>query len=64
MGDVNNGVRQVDLPFKDVHVHPTDTVTINYVIVHSGYKRSSEVVTEPILTELAYEPPGCGAQTL
>lgn len=45
MGDVNNGVHSVNLSFSNVQVNPTDTVVLNYLIVNSGHKGSSQVTS-------------------
>ena len=44
MGDVNNGVHSVNLAFTNVQVNPTDTVTLNYLIVNSGHKNPSQTI--------------------
>lgn len=43
MGNLNNGTFAVNLAFKDVEVHPEDTVTMNYLIVNSGHKSESQI---------------------
>jgi PASTA domain-containing protein len=45
MGDVNNGVHGVNLTFSNITVNPTDTVVLNYLIVNSGHKTPSQVVS-------------------
>ena len=45
MGDVNNGVHAVNLSFSNVQVNPTDTVVLNYLIVNSGHKGQSQVIS-------------------
>lgn len=45
MGDVNNGVHTVNLSFANVQVNLTDTVMMNYLIVNSGHKDPSQVVS-------------------
>ncbi len=45
MGDVNNGTHAVNLSFTNIPVHPTDTVTLNYLIVNSGHKTPGQVQT-------------------
>jgi hypothetical protein len=45
MGDVNNGVHPVKLSFPRVAVGPTDTVVLNYLIVNTGHRNSSQTVT-------------------
>lgn len=45
VGDVNNGVHGVNLTFSNVEVNPTDTVTLNYLIVNSGHKSPSQVIS-------------------
>jgi PASTA domain len=55
MGDVNNGVHAVNLSFSNVTVNPTDTVVLNYLIVNSGHKGQSQVIStiESTATKLA-----------
>jgi hypothetical protein len=55
MGDVNNGVHAVNLSFSNVQVNPTDTVVLNYLIVNSGHKSPSQVISavESTATKLA-----------
>lgn len=43
MGDLNNGTFGVNLSFPNVVLNPTDTVTLNYLIVNSGHKSPSDV---------------------
>jgi hypothetical protein len=55
MGDVNNGTHSVNLTFSNIVVRPTDTVTLNYLIVNSGHKNPSQVESalESAATKLA-----------
>jgi hypothetical protein len=57
MGDVNNGVHTVNLSFPRISVGPTDVVVMNYLIVNSGHKNPSQVVStlESAGTKLASE---------
>jgi hypothetical protein len=43
LGDVNNGTHSISLIFSNIVVHPTDTITLNYLIVNSGHKSPGEV---------------------
>jgi hypothetical protein len=43
MGDVNNGVHNVNLSFPNIAIDPSETVVLNYLIVNSGHKSPSEV---------------------
>lgn len=45
IGDVNNGTHAVNLSFQNIAVNPSDTVTMNYLIVNTGHKSPSEVVS-------------------
>ena len=45
MGDVNNGTFPVNLTFSKIAVGPADTVVLNYLIVNSGHKNPSQVVS-------------------
>jgi hypothetical protein len=45
MGDVNNGVHNVNLTFPRISVGPTDTVVLNYLIVNTGHKSPSQAVS-------------------
>ena len=57
MGDVNNGTFPVNLTFSKIAVGPTDTVVLNYLIVNTGHKNPSQVVStlETAGTKLATE---------
>ena len=45
MGDVNNGDHKVNLSFGGIAVNPTDTVTLNYLIVNSGSKDPNKLLS-------------------
>ena len=45
MGDVNNGTHKVGLTFSGIPINPTDTVTLNYLIVNSGHGSPSQIVS-------------------
>ena len=55
MGDVNNGVHSVNLSFSNVQVNPSDTVVLNCLIVNSGHKGQSQIIStiESTATKLA-----------
>ncbi len=57
MGDVNNGVHGVNLSFPRVTVNPGQEVVLNYLIVNSGHKSASQIVStlESAGTKLATE---------
>ena len=42
---MNNGTHAVNLSFQNIAVNPSDTVTMNYLIVNTGHKSPSEVVS-------------------
>jgi hypothetical protein len=45
MGDLNNGTFPVNLSFPKVTVAPGQSVTMNYLIINSGHKSPSQVVS-------------------
>lgn len=45
MGDLNNGTFPVFLQFSNISVNPTDTVSLNYLIVNTGNKDPGKVHT-------------------
>ncbi len=57
MGDVNNGTFPVNLAYSKISIAPTDTAVLNYLIVNTGHKNPSQVVStlESAGTKLATE---------
>jgi len=45
MGDLNNGTFPVNLSFSKIAVAPTDTVVLNYLIVNTGHKDPTQIVS-------------------
>src|SRR4051794_17676494 len=66
MGDVNNGTFPVNLSFPKIAIGPTDVAVLNYLIVNTGHKNPSQVVStlEDTGTKLATSAGGAAGAAI